>query len=226
MSAEIQMSTPADAAEFPYRAISRAAIASVVFLVFALPGLIPTFEPMLFLAVIAIVAALVAMRAVRRFPDEYSGRAIALFSLVASLLVLVGGVSMHTYIYLTEVPDGYERVRFDLLQQPSDATVEAPTQLAFDIDGKPVFIKGYIHPSSGGGVLRQFVLVPDLGTCCFGGQPKSTDMIEVTLLGGKTVKAGLTRRKLAGKFQLNQAPKAVTDFDNNVFYRMRVDQIK
>jgi hypothetical protein len=226
MSAEIQMSTSADAAEFPYRAISRAAIASVVFLVFALPGLVPTFEPMLIFALIAMLAAMLAIRAVRRFPDEYSGRAIAQFSLVASLLVLVGGASMHTYIYLTEVPDGYERVPFHELQQPSDATVEAPTQLAFDIDGKPVFIKGYIHPSSGGGVLRQFVLVPDLGTCCFGGQPKSTDMIEVTLLGGKTVKAGLTRRKLAGKFQLNQAPKTVTDFDNSVFYRMRVDQIK
>ncbi|QDT08093.1 DUF3299 domain-containing protein [Planctomycetes bacterium K23_9] len=226
MSAELQMSAAADEADFPYRAISRAAIASVVFTVFALPGLVPTFEPMLFLAVIAIVAALVAMRAVKRYPDEYSGRAIALFSLIASLAILVGGVSMHTYIYLTEVPDGYERVPFFELQQPSDAKIDAPTELAYDIDGKPVFIKGYIHPSSGGGVLRQFILVPDLGTCCFGGQPKSTDMIEVTLLGGKTVKAGLTRRKLAGKFQLNSAPQVVTDFDNNVFYRLRVDQIK
>lgn len=226
MSAELQMSTPADAAEFPYRAISRAAIASLIFTVLALPGLVPTFEPMLFMAVIAIVAALVGIRAVKRFPDEYSGRAIALVGLIASIAILVGGVSMHTYIYLTEVPDGYERVPFFELQQPSDATVDAPTELAYEIDGKPVFIKGYIHPSSGGGVLRQFVLVPDLGTCCFGGQPKSTDMIEVTLLGGKTVKAGLTRRKLAGKFQLNRAPQVVTDFENNVFYRMRVDQIK
>lgn len=220
------MSSPADAAEFPYRAISRAAIASVVFTVMALPGLVPTFEPMLILAVIAIAAALVGMRAVSRFPDEYSGRAIALFSLVVATAILIGGVSMHTYIYMTEVPDGYERIPFFELQQPSDATVDAPTQLAYDIDGKPVFIKGYIHPSSGGGVLRQFILVPDLGTCCFGGQPKSTDMIEVTLMGGNTVKAGLTRRKLAGKFQLNQSPQAVTDFDNNIFYRMRVDQIK
>ncbi|NND95834.1 MAG: DUF3299 domain-containing protein [Pirellulaceae bacterium] len=226
MSAELQMSAAADATDFPYRAISRAAIASIVFTIFAIPGLIPTFEPLLILALIGVVAALVALRAIKRYPNEYSGRPLAMFSLFTAAALFIGGVSMHTYIYLTEVPDGYERVPFYDLQQPDERTADSPTELAFEIDGKPVFIKGYIHPSSGGGMLRQFILVPDLGTCCFGGQPKSTDMIEVTLLGGKTVKAGLKRRKLAGKFQLNRSPQLVTDFDNAVFYRMRVDQVK
>ena len=219
------MSSAAGAVEFPYRAISRAAIASVIFTFLALPGMIPTFEPVLVLTLVAVVAALVGLRAVKRYPDEYSGKALAMFGLIASLLLLIGGVSMHTYIYLTEVPDGYERVHFYKLQS-EDEKNDKPTELAYEIDGKKVFIKGYIHPSSGGGMLRQFVLVPDLGTCCFGGQPKSSDMIEVTLLGGQSVKAGLTRRKLAGKFQLNKAAQMLTDFDNAVFYRMRVDQAK
>ncbi len=111
------------------------------------------------------------------------------------------------------------------LQQPDNGPI-GPTEKAVAISGEPVFLKGYIHPSSGSGLLKNFILVPDLGTCCFGGQPKSSDMIEVNLIGGQTTKAGFRKKKLAGTFKVNQAPQKVTDFDNNVFYRMKVDQIK
>ena len=51
-------------------------------------------------------------------------------------------------------------------------------------------------------------------------------MIEINLLGGATTKAGMTKKKLAGTFKLNQAPQRITDFDNTVFYRMKVDQVR
>jgi hypothetical protein len=51
-------------------------------------------------------------------------------------------------------------------------------------------------------------------------------MIEVRLLNGQTTKAGLTRKKLAGQFTLNRGPQKLTDFDNTVFYQMKVDQIR
>ncbi len=219
------MSSANEAVDFPYRALSRSAVASLIFAVLALPGLLETFAPMLFLALLGIAAALVGLRSIRRYPNEYSGQQLATISLLACLVILFGGLARHTYIYLTEVPEGYERIHFYTLQQEQDLP-DTPTQAAVDINGKPIFIKGYIHPSSGGGMLRQFILVPDLGTCCFGGQPRSSDMIEVTLLGGQTVKAGMTRRKLAGKFTLNQVPRQVTDFDNIIFYRLRADIAK
>lgn len=226
MPDEIQeWSDATDKTDFPYRTISRAAIVSVFFALLSLVGLIPTFEAMLALSVVAILAAIIGMRAVKQYPNEYSGHSLAFVGLVSAVLILVGGASMHRYIYLTEVPDGYERVPFYKLQN-GEGSQDTPTELAVEINGKPVFIKGYIHPSSGSGVLRQFVLVPDLGTCCFGGQPKSSDMIQVTLTGGKTVKAGLKRRKLAGKFKLAPAPQDMTDFDNHVFYQMRAEKIK
>ena len=222
---DLQMSATNEAVDFPYRAISRAAIVSVVFFVLALPGLIPTFAPMLVLTLIGIGCGLIGLRAIRRYPNEFSGRLLAKFGIIANTTLLVAGVAMHTYIYLTEVPEGYARIPFYELQQP-DGGPDVPTQYAVDIDGEQVFIKGYIHPSSGSGLLRQFILVPDLGTCCFGGQPKSSDMIEVTLTGGKSVKAGLTKRKLAGKFAVNRIPAKLTDFDNNVLYRLRANHAK
>tara|TARA_R110002073_G_scaffold49466_12_gene132041 strand:+ start:2271 stop:2948 length:678 start_codon:yes stop_codon:yes gene_type:complete len=225
MSAELQMSSSSDVVEFPYRAVSRAAIASVVFFVLAFPGLIPTFSPLLILTAVGIAAGIVGFRATKQFPDEYSGGTLAKFGVIGNALLMASGIGLHTYIYMTEVPDGYTRIPFYELQQP-EGMPDIPTRFAYDIDGDKVFLKGYIHPASGSGALRQFILVPDLGTCCFGGQPKSSDMIEVTVTNGKNVKAGLTKRKLAGKFQLNRAPQKLTDFDNNIFYRIKADQVR
>ncbi|QEF96526.1 hypothetical protein Mal15_05540 [Stieleria maiorica] len=219
MATDLQMSSSADEVDFPYRALSRSAITSTLLFVVALLGLIPPFEVLLALAVLGVVFALLSIRSIRRYPDEFSGLGLAKFAMAANALLLIGGIGMHTYVYLTEVPPGHIRVPFYKLK--FDADPDRPTETAFEIDGKDVFIKGYIHPSSGGGMLRQFVLVGDLGTCCFGGQPKSSEMVEVTLTGGQTIEGGMTRRKLAGKFSLNRVPKKQADFDNAVFYRLK-----
>jgi len=224
-TAEPYMSTSDASVDFPYRALSRAAIYSVFFFVLSLLGLIPLFAPMIVLALIGLAFAFAGLRAIRRYPNEYSGIGIARFGIVANASLFVCALAMHTYIYMTEVPEGYTRVPFYELKQPDDAP-DVPTEFAMEIDGEKVFIKGYIHPASGDGLLRQFVLVPDLGTCCFGGQPRSTAMIEVTMTSGKSVKGGMTKRKLAGKFVLNRAPQKNTDFDNIVFYRLKADQVQ
>lgn len=217
------MSSAADAVEYPYRAMSSRAVASIVFAVVALlTGFF--FWPALGLALLGAAVGLLGYLQIRRFPEEFDGKQVAVVGLILNLLILAGGAALHTYIYLTEVPAGYTRVHFWELQQRSEGP-DHPSDKALEINGQAVFLKGYIHPSSGSGLLKHFILVPDLGTCCFGGQPKSSDMIEVTLTGGKTTKAGLTKKKLAGTFMLNP-PQRVTDFDNQVFYQLKVDQVK
>lgn len=225
MAAVAHLSAPQDAVDFPYRAVSRAAIASLVLAVLALIGLIPTFEALLVLALFGIAAAMMGMRAVRRYPAEYSGGAVALTGLMLNLAILVGGAAEHTYIYMTEVPEGYQRVHFYELQQPKNVA-DGPTSRAIALDGEQIFLKGYIHPASGDGLLKRFVLVPDLGTCCFGGQPRSSDMVDVTLSGNQTIRSGLTRVKLAGKLLVNQHGLNKGDFDNPVFYRLRADLVR
>ncbi len=223
-TADIQLSSSSDSVEFPYRAISLPAVFSVLSVLPAL-GFGFFFAPVLSLAALGIGLAIWALRTIARYPDEYEGRAIALIGLAANCLVLVVGASYHSYVYATEVPEGYDRVAFEDLKTQENLP-DLPTLKSIEIDGKAVFIKGYIHPASGSGLLRRFILVPDLGTCCFGGQPRSTDMIEVTLTGGQTVRAGMTKLRLAGKFMLNpQAPKQA-DFDNRIYYQLRVDQVR
>lgn len=222
------MSSPGNVeVEFPYKAISRGAVIAIVMAVLALPGLVPEFAPLLALCLIGIVAALVAIRSIRRYPEEFSGLSLAKGGLVFNALLLSCGVGMHTYTYLTEVPEGYTRVKFHELQQDDLANkIQRPTEKAVEVHNQDIFLKGYIHPSSGSGLLKHFILVPDLGTCCFGGQPDSSDMVEVTLSAGQSTEANLRKKKLAGKFRVNQAPQSLTDFDNAVFYRLRADQIK
>ncbi|MBB3206978.1 hypothetical protein FHS27_002792 [Rhodopirellula rubra] len=225
MSDEVQPFSTPETVDFPYRAISRGAIWSLVFFLVALVGIVPTFAPMLILAVPGMVFAAFGLRGIKRYPEEFSGKGLAMFGLIACSILFIGGVGQHTYIYLTEVPEGYERVQFYKLQADTQGQ-DQPTETALAIDGKPVFLKGYIHPSSGSGMLRQFILVPDLGTCCFGGQPRSSDMIEVNLPPGNTVRANVMKRKLAGTFKVNRMPQKKSDFDNVLFYKMRVDQFK
>jgi hypothetical protein len=224
MSAQLEMSPSVDQVEFPYRAMSSLAIASLVFAFLA--GLLGLFVwPGLSFALIGIATGAMAINKIRAYPNEFDGLQIAIAGVLLNVAILVGGAGMHAFIYLTEVPEGYSRVPFYALQQPDNGP-PAPTDAAIALDGQSVFLKGYIHPSSGSGLLKHFILVPDLGTCCFGGQPKSSDMVEVTLTGGQTTKAGFRKKKLAGTFKVNQAPQQITDFDNRVFYRMQVDQIK
>lgn len=213
-----------DPSDLPYRALSRGAIISLVLAVLALPGLIPSFEPLLVFSLVGLLTAAFAYRTIRRYPNEYSGRGLAIGGITLNALLLFGGVAMHTYIYLTEVPDGYQRVSFYALQTP-EGKPDAPTQEALEVDGKDVFLKGYIHPASGDGQLRRFVLVPDLGTCCFGGEPRSSSMIEVTLTGGQTVRSSMMKIKLAGKFVVNKYLQPSRDFDNAVFYRLQAEMV-
>lgn len=224
MSADIEITSGSEPQEFPYRAISTTAIASVICAVVSLLGFF--VWAILALALLGMMLGVAGYLKIKRFPQEFAGRSLAMTGFILNVLVILSGVSLHTYVYLTEVPEGYTRVHFWELQQPSNSPGDQPSTKAIEINGNDIFLKGYIHPSSGSGLLKRFILVPDLGTCCFGGQPKSSDMIEVRLLNGQTTKAGLTKKKLAGQFTLNRGPQKVTDFDNTVFYQMKVDQIR
>jgi hypothetical protein len=220
-------SSDTEATDFPYKAISRGAVVAVVMAILAIPGLIPEFAPLLSLCILGLIGSIFALRSIRRYPEEFSGRGLARAGLVINAVLLCGGVAMHVYTYMTEVPDGYTRVKFHELQQDSlGNNVQRPTEKAIEVHDQDIFLKGYIHPSSGSGLLKRFILVPDLGTCCFGGQPESSDMVEVTLSGGQSTVANMRKKKLAGKFRVNQAPQSLTDFDNSVFYRLRADQVK
>lgn len=173
------------------------------------------------------VLGIAGRRTVRRYPSEYTGARLALTGLVGGLLLLVAGSAAAAFTYNTEVPAGYARVGFWELQPDPDEPMLPISPKAFELSGKPIFIKGYMHPGVASmGKVNHFILVPDMGTCCFGGQPKPTDMIEVYVPDGKPRVAYAPRRiKLTGTFLLDDHPTQSLGL-KGVWYHMEADLVK
>ncbi|MEE3373009.1 MAG: DUF4190 domain-containing protein [Planctomycetota bacterium] len=225
----------ADASDYAaYRALSKSAIVSVSFAILAAGGVLAI--PLMVFALCGLLFGVISLRALKRYPNELTGRGPAWAGIVLSLAMFTGAAGRHTWIYLTEVPEGYQRISFYDLR-PRRRSMELVSGTAVDLNGKKVFIKGYMHPGvKDQGKVQQFVLVPDMKTCCFGGQPDLFDMMEVTLTGvtkGKTnLKYSTQKLKLAGDFVINvnvltrNQQKQVAGRLVGGLFELRVDQVR
>lgn len=201
----------------PYRAVSKAAIVS---LVIGVLGLLALAGPML--VVIPLAGAFAgwrALAAIRRYPDELAGRGLAFGAIALNGVLFLGGSTYHTAVYMTEVPEGAQRISFRDLQPTRDNPDLPVSPRALELDGEYVFIKGYLYPDGQQHNIKRFILVPDMGTCCFGGQPKLTDMIEVTLRDPLRAHFAIRRRSLAGILRVDTDLKPVSGL-GGVYYQL------
>ena len=148
-------------------------------------------ELLLVIPLLGIVAAFSAFYQVSRSRGELSGGGLALTSLILMLLIFIGCGALHLLAYTTEVPEGYTRVNFtsDISLkglEMSNGRLGIHPDVAALAD-KPIYLKGYMYPFRETHGLKSFVLCKDAGECCFGGQPKQTDMILVNMTDGQSV---------------------------------------
>ncbi|MEQ8787154.1 MAG: hypothetical protein RIC55_12685 [Pirellulaceae bacterium] len=229
--------TPLDR-ELQYRTISKGAVialllalaAQVPVWMFALGD--PLFWAMVWLPIIAAVLGVLSYINIRRYPNELSGKIPALLSLAVAVPTIVGGIALYTYVYYTEVPEGYERISWYDLKPDRGSRWPIPADVG-KLHGKKVFIAGYVHPSvSSSGAVNECTLVGDMGTCCFGGMPALTDQIDVRLKNGLSIRYTQTTRKLGGTFVLNVNPDdprslyKPKDGSGGVYYTLLVDYLK
>ena len=227
VATEIPSYSPPEVAEIAqYRSISRAAIVSLVLGLLSIAGL--AFASLLVLPVVGLVLGLVGLSTIRRYPAEYTGNKIAASGILLCTGLFIGGASWHTYDYLTEVPPDHIRTGFWELQPDPDRPELPVSPKSLELTGKKVFIKGYIHPGvASSGKVNRFILVPDMGTCCFGGDPKATDMIEVYIPDAANRLAySRTRVKLAGTFEVSQIASQKLKMKNPVWYHLEVGQVR
>lgn len=204
-----------------YRALSSLAVAGAVLGVVGLLALLDWFLALI--PLVGIVVSLLALRRIRTSDGELTGRPAALTGLVLNLLLLPGALGLHTYVYLTEVPPGYQRVSYSELQ-PDDSNPVLPPAPAAALEGRQIFIKGYILPGAQDVNLTHFILVRDNGACCFGAaEPKLTDKIEVRLTGELSLDYTTRQVKLAGTFHVEPAH---VDGGRAVIYHLLADYAK
>ena len=167
----------------------------------------------------------VAFQNLKKYPNELIGGSVAWVGIFLSVCMVVGAPIRHIYIYNTEVPEGFERIQFTWLNSPTNAP-DLPTQEAINYNGKKVFLKGYIHPTSiSSNAAKTFVLVPDYGTCCFGGQPRLTNMIEVRLVNDKYAERSLRCRSLAGILAVHPYLKPIEGLEG-VYYELEAEHFE
>ncbi len=206
-----------------YRSVSRQA---VFCLLLGILGIFAFSTPALIILPFAgLFFGFGALYNLKKYPTELTGKPVAFAGLAINAMLALSTPIYHAYIYATEVPDGYERVLFSTLMTPI-GTLDVPPERALELDGKKVFIKGYVHPTSvTSGSAKNFVLVPDWATCCFGGQPRLTHMIEVTLVGDLALQPSNRKLRLAGTLSVDPQLKPISGLQG-VYYQLRADHLQ
>lgn len=190
-----------------YRELSSVAVVSLLAgaLSLLLLAFIQVFNNPVVFGLLPALGIMLGLRAVWKIRgcDGMTGAGFAWSGTALSSLALAAGWGWMGYVYATEVPEGYQRAFYSQLQ-PQGQQVIPPS--ARELDGKKVFIKGYVYPAINSTTgTRRFILCRDNGACCFGGVPKLNDMIQVTLRESQTLdynSVGLSLVKVAGTFRV------------------------
>ena len=154
----------------------------------------------------------IAMRQIQASHGALSGGRLSLIAMVTQLVMLFAFAAIHAYTFATEVPPGYERVNFTADISKKGFVIEDGLPAIHPdikkLSTKKVMIKGYMYPTKEERGLRSFVLCRDSGQCCFGGQPKATDMILVHMAAGKVANFRQGLVAVAGEFWAEPAVDA------------------
>jgi len=164
--------------DFQYRPLLPGAVASLVLALLSqlifLAGR-DSLQAALMLCPLPLAGLVVGLRSLRRIREsegQIGGRRLALAGVTLATLSLAAGLGFAGYVHATELPEGYQRTSF-LELMPVEADVRAGRAVPAEVlalNGKKVFIKGYMRPDSTpvSRNVKRFLLVRDNNNCCFG----------------------------------------------------------
>ncbi|TWT58674.1 hypothetical protein KOR42_20560 [Thalassoglobus neptunius] len=191
--------------EFNYRPVPVIAVSGLVVALLSFIGVFVWLA--LPLCLIGLVLSVAAIVVIRRSKGAYGGTFVAASGVILSTLFFAGGIALQIYIYQTEVPDGYTRVSFvkdiadkPLVPQGEVADVHPDVK---SLDGKKVFLKGYIYQTGKMKDLHSFLFVKDNQDCCFGANPAVTDRVGVVMQDGNSIDYVGGKVAIAGTFRIN-----------------------
>jgi hypothetical protein len=210
--------------EGTYQSICKPALLCFLTAIFSLGALLS--ESLIILPILGLVLFAFAVRSFRRFPQELVGRKLMVIGGIANALLLVSSAAWHIYCFNTEVPPDHQRIRFSYLKPEKGRRVAYSTR-AEELDGQRVFIKGYVRPSDRKLDLQEFILVGDFGQCCFGGNPKIDEVIEVSFQNDLRIDYGWGLRHIGGIFRLNKDTKRTSDKEvPKALYTIEADYLR
>lgn len=202
-----------------YRAMSRAAVwsavlgaASVLTAVHWVVALIP---------LTGLFLGFSAKKRIRKAPEELTGMGLARAGMWLSIVFGVLGYGWLISARAARVPDGYDEIRNEALQPDPHVKGETIPPKAFELQGKRVFVEGYMLPGRSPSRLKRFVLCPRISNCNFCTvDPKPTEMILIALQGDLVTDYTIHLVQLGGTFEVDPNPL------DGLPYRMKVDYLR
>jgi hypothetical protein len=201
-----------------YQPINPLALTSAVLAVLSIATMLNWFLAVIPLA--GIIVGWIALRQIRKAPEEWTGLRLAQVGLALSAALWVFGYGWLILVSTNEVPFGYTAITFaDLQPDPAKPTEPVP-QTAIDLQDGKVFIKGYMQPRRQQLNIREFILCPSNGDCAFcNPNPRPTEKIRVVLQGDNVTTYTTGVVSVVGRFRVNVN-------DPNVPYGIDVDVLK
>jgi len=191
-----------------YRAISRMAVASLVFGVLSVLtvwhwalGLIPA---------VGILLGWMALRRIAKVPEELSGRGLAWAGLILSMVFGLLGSVVLAIAKAREFPAGYHELTYHDLQPDPNVPNQRIPPKAYDsqydqLRNNKVGFVGYMSPTRQQTGLKQFILCPSIPNCPFcTPNPKPTEMILVRLEGDLEARYTTHEIRVGGKFRVDE----------------------
>ena len=136
--------------------------------------------------------------------------------IVTLLLVpLVTGLGLQVYWYNTEIPEGFERLSFAAFSEKAmvnDADHQQVNPAVQNLDGKRLFLKGYMYFEGINEGLTSFILCKDNHDVGFGPPPKLSELIKVRMAKGCSANFLVELVSVAGEFRIGDL-KRISDLE-------------
>lgn len=205
-----------------YRSLCPLAVASLVCGVFSV--LVMFGWKLAALPVAGILFGRAALKRIRRAPEEISGAAVARVGIGLSAFFWAGGYLWLFYAHAKEVPHGYTAVNYEELQGDTSTGGRTIPKRALDLDGKKIFVKGYMYPGRQQLDLKQFLISRDNGRCNFCmPNPTPTDLVHVTLAGDLRIDYTTHIIALGGTLRVETDPEKIAR--KGMAYQLDADYI-
>jgi hypothetical protein len=215
-------SSPLAADSFPYRSLSRWAVASVVLGLLSLLTAIDWI--FLLVPIVGIWTARVALRQIERLEDVYTGRGLARTGLILCIVFGLSGGGWWITAKAREVPHGYTPVTYAELKA-DDRSGELYPARAMELNDKKIFVKGYMYPGRAQVGLSQFLISRDNGTCAYcTPNPTPTDLIHVILVGDLRTNYTTHPIALGGRLRVETDPARIAR--DGMVYHLEADYLK
>ncbi len=220
--AETTYDLPEEVENQPTRYRKVSALASASLLCGAL-GWAAAFDWWLMLVPSAGIAlGLWALARIDRFPDELTGVGVAKAGMILSGVFGVACLGWLIYLTIADTPPGYYPISYEMLKPLPGSEKADPPPVAMELDGKRVFIKGYMYPGRQARNIEEFLLVPTVTHCQFCMPDiKPTDLVQVNLIHGIKARFTQRRRGVGGIFRLR-----TKDDKNPLLYRIEADYLR